>query len=56
MKDDDAFADQKYLDGWPGLFKNVTVVQRKSANVAPWNLDNYDIRTIMVKCTSMMIR
>ena len=37
------FADQKYLDDWPSRFESVHVVRHKGANVASWNLANYDL-------------
>jgi len=37
------FADQKYLDDWPIRFRNVAILRHKGANLAPWNLSNYDI-------------
>ncbi len=40
------FADQKYLDDWPTRFPNVIALSHKGANLAPWNLANYRIRTI----------
>lgn len=39
------FADQKYLDDWPALFSNLVVIRHKGANLAPWNLANYNIRS-----------
>lgn len=38
------YADQKYLDDWPTLFKGVIILRHKGANLAPWNLSNYIIR------------
>jgi hypothetical protein len=37
------FADQKYLDDWPSRFESVHIVRHKGANVASWNLANYDL-------------
>jgi hypothetical protein len=37
----DRYADQKYLDRFPGLFDAVRVIRHKGANVAAWNLRNY---------------
>lgn len=35
------FADQKYLDQWPALFRNITILHQAGVNVAPWNVCNY---------------
>ncbi len=40
----DRFADQKYLNQWPRLFKGLSIIQHKGANLAPWNVANYELR------------
>ncbi len=39
----DRFADQRYLDRLPGMFPNVRVIGLLGANLAPWNIGNYDV-------------
>lgn len=41
---DGKFADQKYLNELPRLFENVAILQHKGANLAPWNVDRYNIQ------------
>ncbi|OAB63463.1 hypothetical protein AY599_17325 [Leptolyngbya valderiana BDU 20041] len=41
---DGKFADQKYLNELPIRFKNVAVLQHKGANLAPWNVDRFNIQ------------
>jgi len=39
--DEGRFADQKYLDQFPGLFAGVRVIRHPGANLAPWNVRNH---------------
>lgn len=39
------YADQKYLDEFPHRFRNVVTLEHKGANLAPWNIGNYHIRS-----------
>lgn len=41
--EDGKFADQKYLDSWPGTYADLSIIMLKGANVAAWNADNYGI-------------
>jgi len=41
--EDGRFAEQKYLDQWPSRFEHVTIVQHRGANVAPWNLNTFEL-------------
>ncbi|MDO5518072.1 MAG: hypothetical protein Q4F66_10990, partial [Clostridium sp.] len=35
------FGDQRYVEEWPQVFKNVHIVRSKGANTAFWNAKNY---------------
>jgi hypothetical protein len=37
----DRFADQKYLDQWPGQCDDLRIATHQGINVAPWNKANY---------------
>ena len=41
--EDGRFAEQKYLDTWPHTVNRLRIVQHKGANVAPWNLANFQL-------------
>lgn len=42
-EEDGRYGDQKYLDDWPSRYSNVAVLEHKGANLAPWNVDNYEL-------------
>lgn len=37
------FGDQRYVEEWPNIFKNVHIVKSIGANVAFWNAKNYKV-------------
>lgn len=37
------FGEQKYLDNWRTQFKNVREIANIGTNVAPWNIQKYDV-------------
>lgn len=39
--EDGKFGDQKYLDKWPSLYKNVKISENIGGGVAPWNIKQY---------------
>lgn len=41
--EENRYADQKYLDKWPEEFSNLIIIKHKGANLAPWNVQNYQI-------------
>ncbi len=57
--DGDRFADQGYLDAFPGLSPRVKVIENIGANLAPWNVGNYRIdfrdNRVMIEATQPLI-
>ena len=53
------FADQGYLDSFPGLSARVKVIENIGANLAPWNIANYRIavrdRKVMIHANHPLI-
>lgn len=41
--EDGKYADQMYLDEWPRLFQGVKILEHKGANVAAWNVADYNL-------------
>jgi hypothetical protein len=41
--DQGRFADQGYLDSFPGMSERTKIIENIGANLAPWNVGNYQI-------------
>jgi hypothetical protein len=39
--EDGKFGDQRYLDEWPLMYKNIHILQHQGGGIAPWNLQQY---------------
>lgn len=44
LHEEERFADQKYLDKWPKVFKGVKILDSPGFNLAPWNAGNYEYK------------
>ena len=42
------YGDQKYLDQFPKLFKNVHIIKNEACGLAPWNISEYDYREDLI--------
>ncbi|TGL56535.1 glycosyl transferase [Leptospira ognonensis] len=46
ISEPDRMGDQKYLDKWPSLYKNVLILKNIGAGVAMWNLEQYPLTEV----------
>jgi hypothetical protein len=42
--EDGKFGDQKYLDDWPEVYRNIYILKHNGGGIAPWNADQFDFR------------
>lgn len=44
--EDDRFADQKYLDAWPGRYAGVRALEHPGINAAAWNVNSHQLSDV----------